>query len=244
VRSEAGPIGNTPLLVSHDRVILNGVAAHILHLENQKLTLYPGSHDNFVRVRRERLARQAQSRIKAPARLEPIATPAEDSSMSFVFPQPEELRPPLLAFDTVAVGYESGKPILRGIDLRLNPDDRIAQFEDHRRQLASDRNAAATSRMEKPEANSRQTERRDAAKRRQDLAPLRKKAAEAAKRVEQLTKEKQEAERVLADPAIDGNGADVTALLRRAELAQALSEAEELWLAAEEAVESAAAMAG
>ena len=42
------------------------------------------------------------------------------------FPAPAELRPPLISLDRVAVGYEPGRPVLTGIDLRLDPDDRIA----------------------------------------------------------------------------------------------------------------------
>jgi ATP-binding cassette subfamily F protein 3 len=144
------------LLVSHDRGILNAVATHILHLDAKKLVLYPGDYDTFVRTRRERLAReralaqqqgqrraqlqafidrfrakaskarQAQSRVKALARLEEIATPVEDPSISFDFPQPDELAPPLLTLDRVAVGYSPAAPVLRGLDLRLDPDDRIA----------------------------------------------------------------------------------------------------------------------
>jgi ATP-binding cassette subfamily F protein 3 len=144
------------ILVSHDRGILNAVATHILHLDAKKLILYPGDYDTFVRTRRERLvreralasqqaqrraqlqafidrfrakaskARQAQSRVKALAKLEEIATPVEDPSITFDFPQPDELPPPLLTLDRVAVGYAPGEPVLRGLNLRLDPDDRIA----------------------------------------------------------------------------------------------------------------------
>jgi ATP-binding cassette subfamily F protein 3 len=146
----------TVILVSHDRGILNAVATHILHLDAKKLILYPGDYDTFVRTRRERLvreralasqqaqrraqlqafidrfrakaskARQAQSRVKALAKLEEIATPVEDPSITFDFPQPDELPPPLLTLDRVAVGYAPGEPVLRGLNLRLDPDDRIA----------------------------------------------------------------------------------------------------------------------
>ena len=34
--------------------------------------------------------------------------------------------PPLIALDRVAVGYAAGKPVLSRLDLRLDPDDRIA----------------------------------------------------------------------------------------------------------------------
>jgi ATP-binding cassette subfamily F protein 3 len=42
-------------------------------------------------------------------------------------PNPEKaLSPPILALDDVAVGYEPGKPVLRRVTLRVDPDDRIA----------------------------------------------------------------------------------------------------------------------
>src|SRR5579872_2422460 len=147
---------HTLLLVSHDRLFLNEVVTHILHLGERQLTLYAGGHDAFVRARRESLtrqsalaarqeserrrlqafvdrfrakatkARQAQSRMKALARLEPIALTSSESQIAFDFPAPPELAPPLLTLDGVAVGYEKGKPVLRRLDLRLDPDDRIA----------------------------------------------------------------------------------------------------------------------
>jgi ATP-binding cassette subfamily F protein 3 len=146
----------TILLVSHDRDLLNNVANHILHLEQQKLTLYVGGYDRFERTRRERLtreaamqsrqetqrkhlqafvdrfrakaskARQAQSRLKMLARMEPIATAMEDTSVSFTFPNPEPLSPPLIAQENVAAGYEPDKPVLRRLNLRVDMDDRIA----------------------------------------------------------------------------------------------------------------------
>jgi ATP-binding cassette subfamily F protein 3 len=116
----------TILLVSHERDFLNNVADHILHLSGGKLTLYPGGYDAFERQRaerqaqiasararqqaeRERLkdyvarnsarastAKQAQSRQKALAKLQPIAEMIDDPSLSFDFPNPDELRPPLI----------------------------------------------------------------------------------------------------------------------------------------------------
>jgi len=74
-------------------------------------------------------ARQAQSRIKALEKLElqmPVAESLAESMANFSFPEPEELSPPLLSLQGVDVGYVPGKPILRGLTLRLDPDDRIA----------------------------------------------------------------------------------------------------------------------
>ncbi|MBV9523716.1 MAG: ABC-F family ATP-binding cassette domain-containing protein, partial [Alphaproteobacteria bacterium] len=146
----------TLLIVSHDRQILNAVVSHILHLDDRKLVLYSGSYDTFARTRRERQehrdalaakqaaqrahlqsfidrfrakaskARQAQSRLKALARLEPIATIVDDPSIVFHFPEPETLAPPILTFDDAAAGYAPGNPVLRRLNLRLDPDDRIA----------------------------------------------------------------------------------------------------------------------
>ncbi|HQE00520.1 MAG TPA: ABC-F family ATP-binding cassette domain-containing protein, partial [Novosphingobium sp.] len=125
----------TILLVSHERDFLNNVVDNILHLQGGKLTLYPGGYDAFERQRaerqaqlasakakqqamRERLqdyvarnsarastAKQAQSRAKALAKLQPIAELIDDPSLSFDFPAPDELRPPLITLDLAAVGY-------------------------------------------------------------------------------------------------------------------------------------------
>jgi ATP-binding cassette subfamily F protein 3 len=146
----------TVVLVSHDRELLNKVPDRILHLEAGKLVAYTGGYDRFESTRRERLAhqsaqqsrqmaerrriqsfidrfrakatkaRQAQSRIKALARLEPIISIAEEAPPRFDFPSPEGLAPPLVTLDQVSVGYEPGKPVLRDLSLRIDPDDRIA----------------------------------------------------------------------------------------------------------------------
>ena len=145
----------TILLVSHERDFLNNVVDHSLHLTGGKLTLYPGGYDAFERqraerqaqiasarakqqVERERLkdyvarnsarastAKQAQSRAKALAKLQPIAELIDDPSLSFDFPNPDELRPPLITLDLAAVGY-GDTPVLGRLNLRLDPDDRIA----------------------------------------------------------------------------------------------------------------------
>src|SRR5690606_30922914 len=45
--------------------------------------------------------------------------------LSFEFPDPDELRPPLITLDMASVGY-GDTPILQRLNLRLDPDDRIA----------------------------------------------------------------------------------------------------------------------
>lgn len=145
----------TIVLVSHERDFLNNVVDHILHLERGKTWLYPGGYDAFERQRAERqaqaasarakqqaereklqdyiarnsarasTAKQAQSRAKALARMQPIAEIVDDPSLSFDFPNPGELRPPLITLDMAAVGYGE-TPVLKRLNLRLDPDDRIA----------------------------------------------------------------------------------------------------------------------
>src|SRR3546814_14173801 len=70
-------------------------------------------------------AKQAQSRAKALAKMHPIAAALEDPSLSFAFPDPPELRPPLITLDMAAVGYDA-RAILQRLHLRIDPDDGIA----------------------------------------------------------------------------------------------------------------------
>jgi len=146
----------TMLIVSHERDLLNNVVDHILHLEAGQTILYVGGYDAFERQKAERQAqqgamrakqlaereklqafvdrwrakaskaKQAQSRVKALARMQPIGEAAMDPSLTFDFPSPAELKPPLVTLDMAAVGYAPGKPVLQRLNLRLDPDDRIA----------------------------------------------------------------------------------------------------------------------
>jgi ATP-binding cassette subfamily F protein 3 len=59
------------------------------------------------------------------AKMQPIADAYNDPTLSFGFPNPSELRPPLITLDMASVGY-SETPILKRLNLRLDPDDRIA----------------------------------------------------------------------------------------------------------------------
>ncbi|HZF44519.1 MAG TPA: ABC-F family ATP-binding cassette domain-containing protein [Sphingomonadaceae bacterium] len=146
----------TMVVISHERDLLNNVVDHILHLEGGQTTLYVGGYDAFERQRAERqaqiaaaqasqaaqraklqdfiarnsarasTAKQAQSRAKALAKMQPIASMAEDPSLAFDFPSPAELKPPLVTLDMAAVGYTEGAPILTRLNLRLDPQDRLA----------------------------------------------------------------------------------------------------------------------
>ncbi len=70
-------------------------------------------------------ARQAQSRLKALARLEPVPMVVETSAPSFDFPDPEILRSPVITLEGAQAGY-GGKPVLDGLNLTIDMDDRIA----------------------------------------------------------------------------------------------------------------------
>ncbi len=146
----------TLIVISHERDLLNNVVDNILHLQGGKVTLYPGGYDSFERQRAERAAqaaaaqaaqasqrakledyvrrnsarastaKQAQSRAKMLAKMQPVVAMLEDPSLTFDFPSPDELRPPLITLDMAAVGYAPGQPILKRLNLRIDPDDRIA----------------------------------------------------------------------------------------------------------------------
>src|SRR5262245_24879647 len=145
------------IVISHDRDLLDNAVDWILHLEARKLTLYRGGYTAFERQRRERQAldlklakqqeierkrlmafvdrfrakatkaRQAQSRLKLLAKLEPITAVVAEEVRPIEIPAPAKaMSPPIIALDGVAVGYEPGCPVLRRLTLRVDDDDRIA----------------------------------------------------------------------------------------------------------------------
>ena len=146
----------TILLVSHDRDLLNTIVDTTIHLEDGKLTVYRGNYDRFERTRAERRAlrasefakqleqrrhmqafvdrfraqankaRQAQSRIKALERMDEIAPLRPDREVSFDFPNPQTLPPPLIALDDASTGYARDQPVLKRLGLSLGTQDRIA----------------------------------------------------------------------------------------------------------------------
>jgi ATP-binding cassette, subfamily F, member 3 len=146
----------TLIVISHERDLLNNVVDTILHLERGKITIYAGGYDDFEKQRAERAAqlaaakasqdaqrarlqdyvarnsarastaKQAQSRAKMLAKMQPIAALVDDPSLSFAFPNPTKLAPPLITLDLASVGYADDKPVLRQLNLRIDPDDRMA----------------------------------------------------------------------------------------------------------------------
>lgn len=72
-------------------------------------------------------ARQAQSRVKMLEKMQEITVPLSERTVPFNFPSPgEKLAPPLLELEGAELGYGADASILRDVDLRLDPDDRIA----------------------------------------------------------------------------------------------------------------------
>ena len=146
---------HTVLVISHDRGLLNRAVGGILHLEDRKLTYYATPYDRFAEQRAARLAvaesenrkaqdriahlqsfvdrfryqankaKQAQSRLKMIERITLTATPQEAALRAFSFPEPEELSPPIITTDGVAVGY-GDTTVLDRLALRIDQDDRIA----------------------------------------------------------------------------------------------------------------------
>ena len=69
--------------------------------------------------------KEIKARAEAMAAIPSQAGSLPDPSLSFDFPDPEELRPPLITLDMASVGY-ADKPILKRLMLRIDPNDRIA----------------------------------------------------------------------------------------------------------------------
>ena len=145
----------TLILISHDRSFIDATADQVVHLYQQKLTLYKGNYSAFERMRAERLAqqqaafdkqqeriahiesfvrrfkakaskaKQAQSRIKELERMEMISAAHIDSPFSFRFDASDKISSPLLNIYNADLGYGVESKILNGVSLTLVPGQRI-----------------------------------------------------------------------------------------------------------------------
>ncbi|WP_199508732.1 MULTISPECIES: ABC-F family ATP-binding cassette domain-containing protein [unclassified Psychrobacter] len=143
------------IVISHDQAFLDATVGHILHVEQQKITLYTGNYQQFVRTRSERLAqqqqafekqqatrahmedfirrfrakaskaKQAQSRIKQLERMSELSPVMADNPFSFQFYEPTHMSSPLITLSQAAVGYSQDTPLLRGINVEVTPDTRL-----------------------------------------------------------------------------------------------------------------------
>ena len=151
----------TLLVISHDREFLDAITSVTLHLDEAKLTRYGGNYTRFEEMRAERMeqqaaafakqqdrmahlqrfidrfkaqatkAKQAQSRVKALARMEKLAPVLTASDFSFEFREPLSLPNPMLAMRDVVCGYVganedgSDKPIVHNINRTVLAGQRI-----------------------------------------------------------------------------------------------------------------------
>jgi len=148
----------TVLMISHDTEFLDATARAILHFDHGKLVRYRGGYEDFVSQRAERLrqsriawerqtreaarlqgfidrfkakatkARQAQSRVKALARMQAVAPVRVESGIDIRIPSPEGMPDPLLVLEDLQAGYvRDGEalPVLRGIRLMVRGGSRI-----------------------------------------------------------------------------------------------------------------------
>jgi ATP-binding cassette subfamily F protein 3 len=144
----------TLLLISHDRDFLNSVATHIARLHQCQINYYKGNYSAYEHQHAERMAqqqanfekqqterahlqkyidrfkaqatkaKQAQSRIKALARMEDIAPAHIDSPFHFGFSEPPKPSNPLLYLEDASLGYEN-KEILTQVNMSIVPGSRI-----------------------------------------------------------------------------------------------------------------------
>jgi ATP-binding cassette subfamily F protein 3 len=150
-----GAYTGTLLLVSHDREFLDATVRRVLHFDGRTIAAYSGNYSAFEAARASALAthqaayakqqreiehlhrfvdrfrakatkaRQAQSRLKALARMERIAPAHIDSDFSFRFDAPVQAPDPLLVIEDAAVGY-GGRTVLREASLSIRTGARLA----------------------------------------------------------------------------------------------------------------------
>ncbi|MBA4176086.1 MAG: ABC transporter [Leptothrix sp. (in: Bacteria)] len=142
------------VVISHDREFLDAICNVIVHLDDLQLTRYTGNYTAFEEMRAERLsqaqaafskqqervahlqkfidrfkakaskAKQAQSRVKALARMERLAPVMTASDFNFEFREPLSLPNPMLAFDGISCGY-NGMPIVKNFSRSVLAGQRI-----------------------------------------------------------------------------------------------------------------------
>ncbi|KAI8051101.1 P-loop containing nucleoside triphosphate hydrolase protein [Syncephalis plumigaleata] len=147
---------NTLLVVSHDREFLDEVATDIMHQHSERLDYYKGNFTQFDKTRVERRknqvreyesqqqyrkhlqdfidrwrynanrAAQAQSKIKILEKLPALELPEDEAVVTFQFPDPDALSPPILQMNEVTFGYQPGKTTLSHVNIDMLMNSRIA----------------------------------------------------------------------------------------------------------------------
>jgi ATP-binding cassette subfamily F protein 3 len=143
------------LVISHDRYLLNSVVNRIYHLSHGALKLYNGNYDFYEKTQKEQFllqeaaikkqeaarshmkifidrfrakaskASMVQSRIKMLEKFEPLSALKQDSTVHLAFPKADDISPPMITMENASVGY-GDKVILKDLDTRIDPEDRIA----------------------------------------------------------------------------------------------------------------------
>ncbi|WP_028358179.1 ribosomal protection-like ABC-F family protein [Brackiella oedipodis] len=148
----------TVLLISHDTEFLNNVAQHILNFDHQKLIRYKGNYDAFIEQKAEHTrqtqlahekqqreiahmqsfidrfkakatkAKQAQSRVKALARMQQLAPLQTERQIYIQLPQPQAMPDPLITAEHLQTGYagaDQPKVILTDVNFMVRGGARI-----------------------------------------------------------------------------------------------------------------------
>ncbi|MBH1982807.1 MAG: ATP-binding cassette domain-containing protein [Burkholderiales bacterium] len=154
----------TLLIISHDRDFLDEVVNVVVHIDERKLKRYSGNYSSFERQRAAQMilaagalekqqrkrahlesfvnrfkaqaskARQAQSRMKALAKMEELAPLRAAAEFSFEFREPLSAPNPLMVMEDVDAGYKieneatgeiTHKTIVNGIKFSLQIGQRI-----------------------------------------------------------------------------------------------------------------------
>lgn len=79
---------STILVVSHDRNFLNAVATDIIHLHSQRLDMYRGDFENFIKTKEERLKNQQREYEAQQQYREHIQVLGEAGGAGAFFSQP------------------------------------------------------------------------------------------------------------------------------------------------------------
>ena len=144
----------TLVIISHDREFLDAVTRVTLHVDDAQVTRYGANYSGFEEMRAERMnlqqasfakqqeriahlqrfidrfkakaskAKQAQSRVKALARMERIAPVLTASDFAFEFREPQNLPNPMLAMRDLICGYGS-TVIVRDVNRTVLAGQRI-----------------------------------------------------------------------------------------------------------------------
>jgi ATP-binding cassette, subfamily F, member 3 len=144
----------TLVIISHDREFLDAVTRVTLHVDEGTVTRYGANYSGFEEMRAERMsqqqaafgkqqeriahlqlfidrfkakaskAKQAQSRVKALARMERIAPVLTASDFAFEFREPQNLPNPMLAMRDLECGY-GGTIIVRDVNRTVMAGQRI-----------------------------------------------------------------------------------------------------------------------